>query len=157
MTEKTPQYTTSTPTTAAAFRNRPCALPFSDLDYKSPTNKDLAALAALAGWNHDDIIKITNCNNPVFSYAAWRLLLLEAGIVAPKNTVITAPDAKEHNPNENYLRELIERSGLSVTACAKRCGYNKGNFIKLLDSREPELKAAYSVQFCLEVLALKLD
>lgn len=65
---------------------------------------------------------------------------------------ITLPDATQHNPDENYLRELISKSGLSIGECARRVGVTKSNFKQMLDSKH-NMKAPYAVQYCLEILS----
>ena len=64
----------------------------------------------------------------------------------------TLPDATKHNPDENYLRELITKSGLSIGECARTVGVTKSNFKQMLDSRHA-MKAPYAVQYCLEILS----
>jgi predicted DNA-binding protein (UPF0251 family) len=62
------------------------------------------------------------------------------------------PNAASHNPDPNYLRELIAQSGLSISEAARRIGVGKSNFKQMLDSSH-SMQAPYAVQFCLEVLA----
>lgn len=81
---------------------RPCARLFSDPEYVPPTPEEVDGLIKLMGWSQVDTAKIagvnydskkgsptvrrwrTSENNPEhrsIPYAAWRLMLLTAGIV----------------------------------------------------------------------------
>jgi len=61
-----------------------------------------------------------------------------------------APDSKKHNPNPDYLRDLLEKAGLSQRAAAKIIGVKERTFRNYLaDGTE----CPYPVQFCLENLA----
>lgn len=65
------------------------------------------------------------------------------------------PDASTYNPNPDYLRELIEKTGLTQRATARMIGVDERMFRSYLANREARSAATapYSVQFCLEVLA----
>lgn len=63
------------------------------------------------------------------------------------------PNAIQHNPSPNYLRDLIEKSGLSQRQAARLVGINERTMrYYLTDERE----CPYPVQFCLESLAQEL-
>jgi hypothetical protein len=94
-------YTTAQ--TIQAFRNRPCSLPFSDPGYKAPEPEEVDALIKAAGWSQNKTAMIvgvpfdpkkgsttirrwrTSRENAdhyrEIPYAAWRLMLLHAGVV----------------------------------------------------------------------------
>ncbi|MCK9759834.1 phage antirepressor KilAC domain-containing protein [Pseudomonas syringae pv. syringae] len=65
------------------------------------------------------------------------------------------PDSDSHNPNPDYLRNLIVEGGLSIRATAKLLGISSnGLFNYLRDELDPLYrKAPYTVQFALESLA----
>ena len=65
------------------------------------------------------------------------------------------PDAKLHNPDPSYLRELVEKSGLSQREVARRIGVNERLFRSFLANRESASAqtADYLVQFALECLS----
>lgn len=90
------------PQKLAAFRNRPCALPYSNQGYVAPSPEEISQLIKLAGWSQNDCARLTGVSyNPKkgsptvrrwkapvgtsghrdIPYAAWRLLLLYAGVV----------------------------------------------------------------------------
>lgn len=91
------------PATRAAFKNRPCALPFNHVDYAPPTPGEVDALIKLVGWSQTDTAKLVGVTyNPLkgsstvrkwrapvaskdhrdMPYSAWRLLLVYAGVVS---------------------------------------------------------------------------
>lgn len=93
----------SLPKSFDAFRNRPCALPFSLAAYMPPTPEEVARLIELAGWSQSVTAKLVGVNyNPKkgsstvrkwrasvekddyreIPYSAWRLMLLYAGVVS---------------------------------------------------------------------------
>ena len=57
------------------------------------------------------------------------------------------PNIEEYNPDPNYLRYLIEKSGYTQNLAGKLIGVNTDNFRKLLTGK---IKAPYSVQYALE-------
>lgn len=67
------------------------------------------------------------------------------------------PNAETHNPDPAYLRELIERAGVTQRKAADLVGVSDRMLRKYLAKRESvsALEAPYSVQFCLECLAQK--
>lgn len=67
------------------------------------------------------------------------------------NTAMT-PDANQHNPSPDYLRDLIARSGLSQRECARVLGIGWSTMKDYLNSSHPSA-APYAVQFALEQLA----
>jgi hypothetical protein len=90
------------PETPEAFKNRPCARAFSDSEYQAPAPEEIARLIELVGWSQSDVAKITGVNynskkgsstvrrwkaaktdtqHRAIPYAAWRLLLINAGVV----------------------------------------------------------------------------
>lgn len=62
------------------------------------------------------------------------------------------PDSTNHNPDPDYLRELIDNAGLSQRECARRLGISYSTMRDYLNSNHAS-QAPYAVQFCLEVLA----
>lgn len=91
------------PITLDAFKNRACSMPFKKAGYTPPTPQEVDRLIALAGWSQcyaASLIGIA-CNPKKGSstirkwrtavshstykqipYAAWRLMLLYAGVVS---------------------------------------------------------------------------
>lgn len=71
---------------------------------------------------------------------------------------MTTPNAQTHNPDPAYLRELIERAGLSQREAARRIGI--GERIMRAYLADPETTtsqcAPYPVQFALEQLASRV-
>ena len=103
MTEQHATYSgAGLPVTKEAFRNRNFSLPFSNPDYSPPEPEEIKALISFAGWSQSEVARIvgvhyvkgkgssavrkwyapkeSNDYRPI-NYAAWRLLLLHAGIV----------------------------------------------------------------------------
>ncbi|WP_053979744.1 hypothetical protein [Marinagarivorans algicola] len=89
-------------TTLEALASRPCALAFTHEHYQPPTQDEVRALIALMGWSQNDVAKMVGVNyNPkkgsatvrrwkakegdtharAIPYAAWRLMLIYAGVV----------------------------------------------------------------------------
>lgn len=67
-----------------------------------------------------------------------------------------APDCdRYHDANPDYLRRLVERSGLSQRLAARRIGIDPRTLRQYLSNREAStaLKAPYYVQVALECLA----
>jgi predicted transcriptional regulator len=65
------------------------------------------------------------------------------------------PDATQYNPDADYLRDLLKRSGLSQRAAAATIGLSAAgfqNYIRKPDDKKYR-KAPYTVQFALEALA----
>jgi transcriptional regulator with XRE-family HTH domain len=67
------------------------------------------------------------------------------------------PDATKHNPDPLYLRELIARTGLSQSECARRLGISPRQMRAYLTFVEKKTPAPYPVQFALECLAESLE
>lgn len=62
-------------------------------------------------------------------------------------------DARQyHNPDPAYLRELIERAGLSQREVARRLGVEDTTVRRWLMT-PPRAACPYSAQVCLELLA----
>jgi hypothetical protein len=93
----------SLPISLEAFRNRPCALPFSHAAYMPPTPEEVDRLIDLAGWSQNVTAKLVGvAYNPKkgsstvrkwkaavekddsreIPYSAWRLMLIYAGVVS---------------------------------------------------------------------------
>jgi transcriptional regulator with XRE-family HTH domain len=67
------------------------------------------------------------------------------------------PDARKHNPDPLYLRELIERAGISQRECARRIGISDRIMRMHITTGGKPSPAPYPVQFALECLAEALD
>ena len=67
------------------------------------------------------------------------------------------PDCKYHNPDPQYLRDLLEQAGLSQRKFAKRVGIPARTFHDHLNRNKPTSKTPYPVQFCLEIFANNSD
>jgi hypothetical protein len=63
------------------------------------------------------------------------------------------PDSRTHNPDPSYLRSLIEQAGLSQRKVAIYLGINERSMRKYF-SLEHGGDCPYSIQYCLEVLAM---
>jgi hypothetical protein len=64
------------------------------------------------------------------------------------------PDATNHNPRPEYLRALIDRSGLSQREAARRIGISdRAMRYHLADGTDRP--APYPVQFAIECLAAR--
>lgn len=63
------------------------------------------------------------------------------------------PNAAKHNPDPDYLRELLERTGLSQREAARRIGVSERTMRYYL-STDPEAwkPAPYPVQYAIESL-----
>lgn len=93
----------SLPISLEAFRNRPCALPFSHAAYVPPTPEEVNRLIKLVGWSQSVTAKLVGVNYVPkkgsstirkwqasvekddyreIPYSAWRLMLLYAGVVS---------------------------------------------------------------------------
>jgi DNA-binding transcriptional regulator YiaG len=103
MSENKPVYNvTSDPAAIEGFYNRACINTFASGEYIPPTQGEIKALRKIKGWSQNDVAKITGVSfNPDkgsttvrrwetskdkkdsrdIPYAAWRLLLIHAGIV----------------------------------------------------------------------------
>ena len=84
-----------------AFKGRPCTLPFNHPDYKPPEPYEVAALTGLVGWSQTRTANLVGVKSDPkkgsttvrkwktedgverrqIPYAAWRLMLLYAGVV----------------------------------------------------------------------------
>tara|TARA_A200000159_G_scaffold137138_1_gene137135 strand:+ start:1800 stop:2138 length:339 start_codon:yes stop_codon:yes gene_type:complete len=96
-------YTTTTPETLEAFRNRPCSLPFFDQNYRPPTPEEIHNLRKLMGLSQANLARVLGVsfnekgsntvrkwetaegkeNHRPIVYATWRLMLAVAGIIEP--------------------------------------------------------------------------
>lgn len=63
------------------------------------------------------------------------------------------PDASRHNPDPEYLREVIARTGLSQRECARIIGVNERQMRMYLASTGRRETAPYPVQYTLEMLS----
>lgn len=103
MTEKRPGYATGAgkPPSAAEFRRRPCCRPYSAPNFEPPSAEDFRDLVALTGWSQGTLAHLVGVGysekngsttirkwkTPAggkeargIPYAAWRLLLVAAGL-----------------------------------------------------------------------------
>lgn len=101
MSEERGTYRAGVAQTIDAFRNRPCSLPYSNLDYKPPEPEEVDALIKAAGWSQRQAALIvgvdfnekgsttirkwrtprTKSEHRQIPYSAWRLMLEYAGVV----------------------------------------------------------------------------
>lgn len=102
MSQNQTPYATDAPPTLAAFKNRPCALPFADKNYAPPNPEEVTQLIKLAGWSQRQAAELVGVKfdekkgsttirkwrtardkqeHREIPYAAWRLFLISAGIV----------------------------------------------------------------------------
>lgn len=63
------------------------------------------------------------------------------------------PDAKEYNPDPDYLRDLVAVIGWTQAEIAGQIGVPVRTFRDYLSLKHPS-QAPYSVQFAIECLAL---
>jgi len=65
------------------------------------------------------------------------------------------PDSTKHNPDPEYLRELVKKTGLSQRKIARIIGVNERLFRMYLANRSASTAhdAPYTVQFTLECLS----
>ena len=65
------------------------------------------------------------------------------------------PDAARHDPRPEYLRALVEQSGLSQRACARQIGIGERllRYYLAPDDAADRRIAPYPVQFALECLS----
>lgn len=66
------------------------------------------------------------------------------------------PDAARHNPDPEYLRELLRRAGISQREAARLLGIGE-RAMRYHLSGDQRYPAPYTVQFCLEALAAEAD
>jgi transcriptional regulator with XRE-family HTH domain len=62
------------------------------------------------------------------------------------------PDATQHNPDPQYLRDLLREAGLTQRGAAVIMGISERTFRDYLNGNNNS-KAPYPVQFALETLA----
>lgn len=66
------------------------------------------------------------------------------------------PDATKHDPRPEYLRSLVQRSGLSQRECARRLGISERVMrYYLSDVAADHRPAPYPIQFALECLSVE--
>jgi transcriptional regulator with XRE-family HTH domain len=65
------------------------------------------------------------------------------------------PDSSKHNPSPEYLRALVQKSGLSQLECARRIDVGASTFRRYLMplTAPSRLAADYRTQYALEGLA----
>lgn len=68
---------------------------------------------------------------------------------------MSKPDAELHNPNPEYLRNLIGLAGLSQRAAARKIGVGERAMRQYLADRNAKtaMEVPYPTQYCLEQLA----
>lgn len=67
-----------------------------------------------------------------------------------------APDAIHYNPDPRYLRELLERAGVTQNEAARAIGVaprTMRSYLSTADDPKSRQAAPYCVQFALEALA----
>jgi transcriptional regulator with XRE-family HTH domain len=62
------------------------------------------------------------------------------------------PNASKHNPDPAYLRELLDRAGLSQREAARRLGISDRMMRYYLAEGEANKPAPYAIQYALENL-----
>ena len=60
------------------------------------------------------------------------------------------PDCKQYNPSPDYLRQLVQESGLSANKAAKALGHSRRTMRYWLAGEHP---FPYTVQYTMEALA----
>lgn len=106
MEEKGKYIVDAVPDNDLAYRNKPYSQTYASGNYEPPPPKVIRALRNLAGWSQNDVAKLVgvgfnpkkgsttirkwetdpaNSEHRTIPYAAWRLMLLEAGIVRLEN------------------------------------------------------------------------
>lgn len=102
MSEKAAGYKVGDGLSLDEFKELPCALVFSDPDYLPPTPGEIDQLIKAAGWSQNGTAKLVgvsfnpakgsvtvrrwraekgSSNHREIPYSAWRLLLINAGVV----------------------------------------------------------------------------
>jgi len=97
------QYTTTTPETLEAFRNRPCSLPHYNADFRAPTPEEVQSLRRCLGLSQTKLARLvgvqwnakgsntvrkwetkqdSDSHRPI-SYSTWRLMLAFGGVIDP--------------------------------------------------------------------------
>ena len=110
MSEEHPKYNTGIDKDDAlkAFSNKKCCLHFNHSEYLHPEPEEVTELIKLAGWTITQTAKLVGVSYTVekgsptlrrwranksashyreIPYSAWRLMLIYAGVVKPKNDV----------------------------------------------------------------------
>lgn len=99
MSEESMSYKPENGPTLSEISRRPCARIFTDPLYAAPTHRDVRDLMEATGWQGNFVAAVTGVSssrvvrkwraNPEetnearsIPYAAWRLLLIEAGVVS---------------------------------------------------------------------------
>lgn len=62
------------------------------------------------------------------------------------------PNVSKHNPDPAYLRELLDRAGLSQREAARRLGISDRMMRYYLAEGEANKPAPYAIQYALESL-----
>lgn len=63
------------------------------------------------------------------------------------------PDAKFYNPDEDYLRRLIDSANVTQRGIARIMNVPERTLRDYLNAKKPKSKAPYTLQFSMEVLA----
>lgn len=104
------------PDTLEAFKNHPTARPYSDAQFRLPTPAEFYRLKEIVGWSQTQIAKmvgvsydgkkgsamvrkwgtdVSNKEHRSIPYAAWRLLLLYAGVVSVDDGLCAVKNSRE--------------------------------------------------------------
>ncbi len=93
MSEVKAIYQLPSPVSLEAFKERKCVLSVGAPDWMPPTAEEVKTLISLMGWSRDVVTKILGDQGIAdldelektkqeFSYPAWRLLLIHAGVIS---------------------------------------------------------------------------
>lgn len=172
-----------------AFHNKPCALPFYDPGYEQPTPSEVDALIKLAGWSQSQAAKIVGVTfNPrkgsttirkwrtriesrehrAIPYAAWRLMLVTAGLVkteVPTNMPSESPQnaMRDLSITEDYLlglekSDIAKKHGTSVNHVENTVRYFYGIAIGYDGYELKQIERQHEKPFSIEEkLNLKID
>lgn len=127
---------------AAEMKIADCLANKKTAQLRDETGKCIGEIGTIENWWAD--CPLIN-NHEIFRLSA---LYLSRKLDAAK------PAARHnHKPDPDYLRALVDKTGLSQRACARAIGIDERTFRYYLDTTDTRHECPYSVQFCLERLA----